>query len=930
MTNMASLIPGYEYDIFISYRRKDNRHDGWVTEFVQNLKGELEATFKEDISVYFDNNPNDGLLETHDVDASLKDKLKCLVFIPVISRTYCDPKSFAWEHEFKAFVEQASQDPFGLKVKLPYKNVANRVLPVSIHDLDNDDMKLCESVLNGVLRGVEFIYKEPGVNRPLRSNEDNPHDNLNHTIYYNQINKVALAVRDIIESMKGSVTPDQEKDVEIQIKQSKENKKLLIDKPVVEERRKSKRKILIRETKLDKEKIIFRAILALAVISILVILSLSSFKLYKKQYARNRLIPEIQKLVQNNFFAPSYAFELATEAEKYIPDDSVLIGLWPKVGYRSSLKTQPEGASVFWKDYNKPKDTWKNLGITPLQNYMMPVSYIRMKIEKSGFQTVYLTNHGFYLPNPDTILKLDSTGVLPENTVRVPSQIAPMINMGRVKYAGKMVGEFLVDRFEVTNKGYKNFLDAGGYTKRNYWKYPIYSREKEISWDSAMNIFVDKTGKQGPAGWEVGNYPKGEENYPVGGISWYEASAYSAFEGKELPTIYHWSVIAETSRSMNIIPLSNFNGKSPVPVGSMEGMSSYGIYDLAGNVREWCYNGNGIYGENYIVGGGWNDPVYSFNGAGTQPSLDRSLSNGFRCIKELPGDTTLNYLSDIVAQPFDEYYKEKPVDYKTFKIFLRQYAYDKIPLAAHVENMADSGIWKIEKVTLDVGYNKERMDVYLYIPKDVQPPYQPVIYFPGSGSIYLNKFQIYEKRLLDFIVESGRVLVYPIYKGTFERKDELSSDLQEETVFYKDHVIMWRKDIGRTIDYLETRDDILSDKVGYFGWSWGGFMGGLIPAVEKRIKAIVLHVGGMDRNKALPEADQLNFLPRVIQPVLMLNGKYDMFFPVETSQMPMFNLLGTPEKDKKILIYDTGHLVPRTELIKETLAWFDKYLGPVK
>jgi hypothetical protein len=116
---MASIIPGYEYDIFISYRQKDNKGDKWVSEFVEALKTELESTFKEEISVYFDNNPHDGLLETHDVNASLKEKLKCLVFIPIISRTYCDPKSFAWEHEFKAFVEQASKDQFGLKIKLP-------------------------------------------------------------------------------------------------------------------------------------------------------------------------------------------------------------------------------------------------------------------------------------------------------------------------------------------------------------------------------------------------------------------------------------------------------------------------------------------------------------------------------------------------------------------------------------------------------------------------------------------------------------------------------------------------------------------------------------------------------------------------------------------------------------------------------------------
>jgi hypothetical protein len=199
---MTSLIEGYNYDIFISYRQKDNKYDGWVTEFVDNLKKELEATFKEEISVYFDINPHDGLLETHDVDASIKDKLKCLVFIPIISRTYCDPKSFAWEHEFKAFVEQASNDQFGLKIKLPNGNFANRVLPIRIYDLENTDIKLCEAVLGGVVRGIEFIYKSAGVNRPLTPS-DYPEKNQYKTFYRDQINKVANAIKENISGLKG-------------------------------------------------------------------------------------------------------------------------------------------------------------------------------------------------------------------------------------------------------------------------------------------------------------------------------------------------------------------------------------------------------------------------------------------------------------------------------------------------------------------------------------------------------------------------------------------------------------------------------------------------------------------------------------------------------------------------------------------------------
>jgi hypothetical protein len=930
---MSSIIEGYNYDIFISYRQKDNKYDGWVTEFVDNFKKELEATFKEDVSVYFDINPHDGLLETYDVDASLKDKLKCLVFIPIISRTYCDPKSFAWEHEFKAFVDKASQDQFGLKVKLPNGNVANRVLPVRIHDLDTNDIKLCETALGGVLRGVEFIYKSAGVNRSLRSQEDNPHDNLNRTIYRDQINKVALAIRDIIEGAQSSATQIGDEQLKVHLEEQKEKNENIGKMPVVRKIFKSIQKQSMesdlppKTRKLTKRILIISSVLTLLALSFFCIVFL--FNKSKRNYSKYELIPKIQKLVDENFTPPFQAFELANEAQKYLTDDSLLNSLWPRISESISLSTKPDGAMVSWKDYNLPQNPWEIIGLTPFKDVKVPLGYKRIKIEKNGFQTIYLTSFNLIGTDPDRFVRLDTVGILPYNMVRIPSRIAPRSNMGRVKYAGKYVGEFLIDRFETANKDYKRFIDSGGYSNKSYWKFPIYKDGKEISWETAMELFIDKTGKRGPSGWEVGNYPEGQDDYPVSGVSWYEANAFAFFEGKRLPTIYHWSVIAETNSSANIIPLSNFNGKSTVPVGKMEGMCSYGIYDLAGNVREWCYNGNGERGENYIVGGGYNDPLYSFNGAGTQPSIDRSISNGFRCMKVIPGDTTLNYLIADITQPSNDYYKEKPVDENTFKIFLRQYEYDKIPLNIQIIKLVENDIWKVEKASIDVGYGNERIDIYLFIPKSFNPPYQPILYFPGSNAISTSKFDISSQQRIDFIVKSGRVLVYPILKGTFERRDGLNSDLQEETVFYKDHVIMWRKDFGRTIDYLETRDDILHEKIGYFGWSWGGFMGGLIPAIEKRIKAVVLHVGGIDRNKAYPEADQLNFVPRVYQPVLMLNGKYDMYFPEETSQKPMFNLLGTPSKDKKILVYDTGHLVPRNDLIKETLAWFDKYLGPV-
>jgi TolB-like protein/Flp pilus assembly protein TadD len=211
---MPSIVPGYEYDIFISYRQKDNKYDGWVTEFVNNLKKELEATFKEDISIYFDENPHDGLLETHDIDDSLRSKLKCLIFIPILSRTYCDPNCFAWQNEFVAFNQMAAQDPLGPQITLRNGNITGRVLPIRIHELEPEDVNLVERELKRKLRPVDFIFKAPGVNRPLRPKEDNPQDNLERTYYRDQINKVANFISEMIgtlkrhQSKKGTTPPE--------------------------------------------------------------------------------------------------------------------------------------------------------------------------------------------------------------------------------------------------------------------------------------------------------------------------------------------------------------------------------------------------------------------------------------------------------------------------------------------------------------------------------------------------------------------------------------------------------------------------------------------------------------------------------------------------------------------------------------------------
>ncbi|HLO60241.1 MAG TPA: tetratricopeptide repeat protein [Bacteroidales bacterium] len=196
---MASLVPSFEYDIFISYRQNDNL-DGWVTDFVTNLQKELRGTLKERLSVYFDTNPCDGLLENHNVDESLEGRLKCIILIPVISKTYCDIKSFAWNNEFIAFRNMASNDHVGLNIKLSDKNVTSRILPVQIHEISASDQSLFEKENGSPLRAISFIFKSPGVNRPLLAS-DNRSENLGKTVYRDQINKTANAIGQIITSV---------------------------------------------------------------------------------------------------------------------------------------------------------------------------------------------------------------------------------------------------------------------------------------------------------------------------------------------------------------------------------------------------------------------------------------------------------------------------------------------------------------------------------------------------------------------------------------------------------------------------------------------------------------------------------------------------------------------------------------------------------
>jgi dienelactone hydrolase len=259
---------------------------------------------------------------------------------------------------------------------------------------------------------------------------------------------------------------------------------------------------------------------------------------------------------------------------------------------------------------------------------------------------------------------------------------------------------------------------------------------------------------------------------------------------------------------------------------------------------------------------------------------------------------------------------------------------------ARDENHKD---WIKEKVSFRAAYDNEQMMIYLFLPRNSPPPYQAVIACPGSQSALLSSSEKIEEstyfELLDFFIRSGRALVYPIYKGTYERGNAavyFPLEIGNSSRQYSEYKIKVGKDIKRTLDYLETREDIDSQKLAFYGHSTGAILGAIIPAVEERFRVSVLNSGGLpNRNfrpeKVRPEVDEINYVTRVKIPTLMLNGMYDYHaFPLETSAKPMFDLLGTLGEDKRQIIYDSDHVLPRSEYIRDTITWLDRYLGLVK
>ena len=443
-----------------------------------------------------------------------------------------------------------------------------------------------------------------------------------------------------------------------------------------------------------------------------------------------------------------------------------------------------------------------------------------------------------------------------------------------------------------------------------------------------MDRFVDSTGQPGPAMWEVGHYLEGEEQFPVSGVSWYEAAAYAEFVGKSLPTLHHWVAAAGPNDSALLIPQSHFGGEGPQPVGQSGALSKWGGYDMAGNVREWLWNSSGD--QRHNLGGAWSDNTYLFTFANVQSPWDRLATNGFR-LAQYPGGAEVDGSWAEIPLLARDFTEVEPVSDEVFELYRSQFDYDSAPLDARVESERSFPYFTAQLVSYS-GVGWGRIEGILLIPEGIAPPYQTLILFSGTASVYSGAIDLEGSGVPPLAVDltrSGRAFFLPVLRGTYQRQDDVDTTWPNETRRYVDYVRSWVSEFKRSVDYLESREDIDMNKLAYFGTSWGGRMGAIIPAVEPRLSLAILYSGGLASGTAQPEVDQVNFVTRVNVPTLMLNGPYDSIEPVDEAQLPMLRLLGTdPEHKQRIEIEGAGHILPRIPVVRESLRWLGEYFGP--
>jgi eukaryotic-like serine/threonine-protein kinase len=703
-----------------------------------------------------------------------------------------------------------------------------------------------------------------------------------------------------------------------------------------------------------------------------VLIILAAFLPLKKIFNpidKTELLKQLESLVKSEKY---YEASLLVENQKSVLDnDSLFKQLILFIYDTLSVSSEPSGAKVYLLRYNPDKtdSTGKRklIGETPIKNFQIVRGDYLITIEKSAEQKETSENELTfpfgkveYIPVKRVAssypimkefpvivrgikinAKLIEKDKLPENMVFVPGGNHKLMSSSVQQEKPLTLDNFFIDKYEVSNADYKKFISAGGYFRKEYWKHKFIKQGKEILWQEAMKLFIDRTNLNGPRSWVNQIYPEGKEKYPVTDITWYEAAAYAEFLGKSLPTVYQWEKAARNgvpnyhSTSMPwglIYPLddisgrTNFNSNGTVPVDQFDfGISYYECYNVAGNVEEWCLNkstdgfvyADGSYEDsNYVFG-----TFKSFDGFYSSPAL------GFRCVKNLPTSKSDQGSMIIDLNPQVPVYH--PVDDSKMKSILKLFDYEKKPLNPDIIFTEKNKSWVKEKVALDSPFGDKIMG-YLFLPKNSEKPFQCILWNPHSG-VYRYGYSAdwAAEKLFTENIKYGRALFVIIPKGTSERKWEFGDERTDKSSnLFQDRVIRWVIEQRIVLDYLDSRSDIDSSRIAYITTA-NDYDGFIVPGVDNRFKCNIIIANGIygeDQKMLSEEINPVNFLQRYKAPTYVMNGKYDEAVYFSTSVMPAYNLLPKP---KKLETLNTTHVPPLAMRVPLINKWLDESLGKV-
>ena len=623
------------------------------------------------------------------------------------------------------------------------------------------------------------------------------------------------------------------------------------------------------------------------------------------------------------------AYQAFTKAETALPGDSAVAKLGPKVADIIGVTSEPAGAKVYAHRFGA--DDSIDLGETPVTSRRLPRGDYRIRVEKPGFvpyTTISATQgtrprkNGWRTGETVTIAAaLAPDSGVPPDMVFVPggeyTLAGPKMPLG-VKAT---LDAYFIDTYEVSNELYRGFVTRVGYPKG----------------------FHDRTGMPGPRGWTGQQYPQDRGRYPVTGVSWVEASAYCASVGKRLPTIFEWEKAARNgvvatgeglsmpwgySRPGDATDVrANFGGSETKPVDAYPfGISTYGAYNMAGNVKEWT--ANPLLNGRGVTGGSWEDLPYLYGTYGAHDPSTASAALGFRCARTArpsSGDQGAFRIPSNDRTPV--YTAVGPAE---FQALLAHYRFDPQPLEPRTLQTVETHDWTRYKISY-VALESDTALGYLYIPKQATAPYQTIVYLSSTAAfVGLRTVPEEVEWAIGPNIRAGRAVFAIVFKGTAERAFGAGWEPPPPpSVRFRDLMVLHGTEMRRAVDYLETRDDIDTRRLAYVGLSWGAGSRLPLAAIDDRFRAIVLIGAGIDERlqPTLPAASNINFAPYIRPPKLLLNGDMDEEHPWQTRGLPLWNLLREPKQ--LVLIPGAGHVPALEYRVPAVNKFLDQTLGPV-